>query len=136
MTSWGRPCSRCAWRFGPLLAIALLTACALPPETGVSDLLERRAERHLLAGLRAYDEAHYADAERELGKALDAGLLSARDRANAHKHRAFVYCTSQRLAACADAFRAARAADPDFALTRAEAGHPLWGPVYRRVAAQ
>ena len=28
---------------------------------------------------------------------------------------------------------AARTADPGFALTRPEAGHPLWGPVYRQV---
>jgi len=25
-----------------------------------------------------------------------------------------------------------READPAFALTRSESGHPLWGPVYRR----
>ena len=41
--------------------------------------------------------------------------------------------TSERLAECESAFRAARAADPAFALSRSEAGHPLWGPVYRRV---
>jgi hypothetical protein len=34
---------------------------------------------------------------------------------------------------CEAAFRAARAADPGFVLSRSEAGHPLWGPVYRRV---
>lgn len=113
----------------------LLSACTALPEGGLTEVMQRPAERALLAGLRAYDDAQYADAERELGKALDTGLVSARDRANAHKHLAFVYCTSQRLAACANAFRAARAADPDFALSRAEAGHPLWGPVYRRVAA-
>lgn len=114
---------------------ALLGACTVLPEGGLSEVIERPAERALLAGLRAYDDAQYADAERELGKALAAGLVSARDRANAHKHLAFVYCTSQRLAVCAAAFRAARAADPDFALSRAEAGHPVWGPVYRRIAA-
>jgi Tfp pilus assembly protein PilF len=117
-----------------LVLALLLSACAMPPEGGLSEVMQRPAERTLLAGLRAYDDAQYADAERELGKALAAGLVSARDRANAHKHLAFIYCTSQRLTACAEAFRAARAADPDFALSRAEAGHPLWGPVYRRVA--
>ena len=28
--------------------------------------------------------------------------------------------------------RAARKADPQFALGKSEAGHPLWGPVYKR----
>jgi len=111
-----------------------LGACAVAPQPGLSEVMQRPAERALLAGLRAYDEAHYADAERDLARALAAGLVSIKDRAAAHKHLAFIYCTSQRSKPCEDAFRAARAADPGFALTRAEAGHPQWGPVYKRVA--
>ena len=65
---------------------------------------------------------------------MRSGLASAKDRAAASKHLAFIYCTSQRLADCEGAFRAARAADPGFALSRSEAGHPLWGPVYSRIA--
>jgi hypothetical protein len=57
-------------------------------------------------------------------------LNTVRDRATAHKTLAFIYCTSGRAAECASAFRAARAADPTFALNKAEAGHPVWGPVY------
>ncbi|HET9820579.1 MAG TPA: TssQ family T6SS-associated lipoprotein [Burkholderiaceae bacterium] len=115
------------------VAVLLLGACAVPPGVGLTEVLQRPAERALLNGLRAYDDAQYAQAERELQKALAAGLASPKDRAMAHKHLAFVFCTSQRMAACEAAFRAALAADPEFALTRAEAGHPLWGPVYRRV---
>lgn len=118
-----------------VLLCAVLGACAVAPEGGLSEVMQRPAERALLAGLRAYDDGQYADAERALNKALDTGLVSARDRATANKHLAFVYCTSQREKACADAFRAARAADLGFGLSRAEAGHPLWGPVYKRVAA-
>ena len=116
------------------IALAMLSACTVPPAPGLSEVLQRPAERALLNGLRAYEDAQYADAERELQRALAAGLVSARDRATAHKHLAFVFCTSQRISACEAAFRAALATDPAFALTRAEAGHPLWGPVYRRVS--
>ena len=127
------------YRFASRLVVAslcsLLVACAVKPEGGLSEVMQRPAERALLAGLRAYDDGQYADAERDLNKALTTGLVSARDRASANKHLAFVYCTSQRLKPCEDAFRAARAADAEFALSRAEAGHPLWGPVYKRVAA-
>ena len=123
---------------GIRLAIALLIAtlggCAVVPQGGLSEVMQRPAERALLAGLRAYDDAQYVDAERELIKALTTGLVSVKDRASAHKHLAFVYCTSQRIAPCEAAFRSARAADPEFALSRAESGHPLWGPVYKRVA--
>jgi Tfp pilus assembly protein PilF len=127
--------ARCAAPLAAMVVVALLGGCAVAPQGGLSEVMQRPAERALLAGLRAYDDGLYADAERELAKALATGLVSSRDRASAHKHLAFVYCTSQRTAACADAFRAARAADPAFALSRAEAGHPLWGPVYKRVAA-
>ncbi len=118
-----------------VLLCALLGGCAVAPQGGLSEVMQRPAERALLAGLRAYDDAQYVDAERELTRALTTGLVSAKDRASAHKHLAFVYCASQRVAPCEAAFRAARAADVEFALTRAEAGHPLWGPVYKRVAA-
>ena len=112
---------------------ALLAACAADP--GLTDVMQRPAERALLTGMRAYEDAQYADAERELKRALATGLTSAKDRASAHKHLAFVYCTSDRLAACDKAFRDALGADPGFVLTKAEAGHPQWGPVYRRVTA-
>lgn len=100
---------------------------------GLAELMERPAERALIEGIRAYDDAQYAVAEAALRKALGAGLASARDRASAHKLLAFISCSSQRLAECESAFKAARAADPAFALNRSEAGHPLWGPVYRKV---
>jgi hypothetical protein len=113
---------------------ALLGACALPGSApGLVELSERPAGKALLAGLRAYDDAQYLVAEQQLKESLKLGLAAPRDRAAAHKHLAFVYCTSARLPACEAEFRAARAAEPGFALTKAEAGHPQWGPVWQRV---
>jgi len=122
----------------PLLAALLLAACAAPPPppkpppSGLAELMERPGERALFEGIRAYDDGQYSVAENALRKALTAGLQSGRDQASAHKLLAFITCTSKRLADCEQAFRAARAADPTFALSRSEAGHPLWGPVYRK----
>jgi len=120
---------------GVLLA-ALLGACAQPPKaaapSGLLDLVDQPAEGALLAGLRAYDDAAYPAAEKQLKAALQAGLRSPRDRAAAHKLLAFVYCTSNRMADCEAQFRAARAADPGFTLAKSELGHPLWGPVWQR----
>jgi Tfp pilus assembly protein PilF len=120
------------------LLLALLAGCAskppaAPQPVGLAELMERPAERALIDGIRAYDEGQYAPAEAALRKALAAGLRSPRDQASAHKLLAFITCTSNRAADCEAAFRAARAADPTFALSRSEAGHPLWGPVYRKV---
>lgn len=117
--------------------LALLTACAqppvAPPAIGLLDVAERPAERALLAGMRAYEDAQYPQAEKQLQAALQGNLVSPRDRAAAHKLLAFIFCTSNRMTDCEVQFRAARAADPGFALSKSEAGHPLWGPVYQRV---
>ncbi|MCY7314268.1 MAG: TssQ family T6SS-associated lipoprotein [Rubrivivax sp.] len=118
----------------------LLIGCAMPPSApvaaspaiGLAELMERPAERALIDGIRAYDDGQYSAAESALRQALQAGLASPRDRASAHKLLAFITCTSARVAACEAAFRAARAADPGFVLNRSEAGHPQWGPVYRK----
>ena len=113
---------------------APLPAAPEPPTVSQSvvELSSRPGEQALLAGLRAYDDGQYQVAEQKLGTALTAGLAAPKDRAAAHKTLAFLYCTSKRLKPCEAEFRAARVADQRFALSKAEAGHPLWGPVYRR----
>jgi len=115
------------------LLLALLAGCVVPPPTGLMDVAERPAEKALLAGMRAYDDGQYPQAEQSLNQALTAGLASPKDRAAAHKYLAFIFCTSDRMPACEAQFRAARGDDPAFALSKAEAGHPQWGPVYQRV---
>lgn len=118
----------------PWLLALLASACATTvPAPGLLEILDRGAERALLDGMRAYDEGQYPAAEAALRKALSLSLRHPRDRAAAHKLLAFMQCTSDRIAGCEADFRAARSADPAFALTRAEAGHPLWGPVYRQL---
>ena len=121
-------------RLPPLALVAAMLAggCALAPapSPGLMDVAERPAEKALLAGMRAYDDGQYVAAEAQLKQALATGLASPRDRAAAHKHLAFIYCTSQRVPACEAEFRAAQRDDPAFMLSRAEAGHPLWGPVW------
>lgn len=126
-----------------LLFTAVMAGCATPPPpapapaapSGLAELMERTAERALVEGIRLYDEGQYPAAEAALKRALQAGLASPRDQATAHKLIAFVACTSAREPECEAAFRAARSADPAFELAKAEAGHPMWGPVYRRVTA-
>lgn len=113
----------------------LLAACmqAAPPPLGLLDVTSRPAERALLAGLKAYDDAQYEPADRLFREALAAGLASPRDRAEAHKRLAFIHCAAGRLADCEMEFRLARQADPTFALDKSEAGHPVWGPIYKKL---
>ena len=128
------PLVRLMQAFAAAAVATLLVACDTVPQqqstVGLTDLTERPAERALMGAMRAYDDADYPAVERQANEAMKLGLRSTRDVATAHKLRAFVYCTSNRLAACEAEFRAARGADPAFVLSKAEAGHPVWGPVY------
>lgn len=119
------------------LLAACLGACATPEPTTVSvaELLQRPAERALANGLRSYDDGAFDAAERALHEALDKGLRDPRDIAVAHKYLAFIACAFKRTSECEANFRAAFTADPNFQLSAAEVGHPIWGPIYRQVYA-
>lgn len=90
------------------------------------------AEMSLADGLKAYQGGQYRMAETQLKTALQAGLTAPADVATANKHLAFIYCTSKRDTPCLAAFKAAKAADPSFALSKAEAGHPMWARTYKK----
>jgi Tfp pilus assembly protein PilF len=85
-------------------------------------------------GLRQYEDGEYADAARNLQGAIDLGL-SDRERANAHKHLAFIHCSSSRERACREEFRKALSVDAGLELAAAEAGHPVWGPIFSSLKA-
>ncbi len=117
------------------LLCGLTAACMQAPTApvGLLEVAERPAEKALLAGLRAYDDAQYPQAERQLRQALQEGLAAPRDRAAAYKYLAFIYCSTDRVSTCEAAFRAAQRSDPAFALSKSEQGHPIWGPAYQRM---
>ena len=113
---------------GLVVAAALVLAgCAVQP---LQELLQpSKGSATLATGLREYEEGGYAEAARNLQGAIDLGLHD-RERARAHKHLAFIHCASNRERACREEFRKALAIDPGLELTPAEAGHPVWGPLF------
>jgi len=86
--------------------------------------------------VQRYDDGEYQEAARHFQRALEQGLASPADQANARKHLAFIACVGSRTSACRVEFRKAFEADASFDLTPAEAGHPMWGPVFRSVQAE
>ena len=115
--------------FRALAALALVSAlagCALFPPAGA----ENKGGPTLAAGLRQYEEGQTAESARMLQSAIDQGL-SERERVTAYKHLAFIHCAEGRERQCRDQFRKALAIDPRMELAPAEAGHPVWGPVFR-----
>ena len=105
---------------------------AAPPPAPARGLAEQAFDE----GVKSYEDGDYKAAARHLQTAVNFGLPQAAERANAHKYLAFVSCTSNQPRACRDEFHKALAADPAFDLTPAEAGHPIWGPVFRAVKSE
>jgi Tfp pilus assembly protein PilF len=117
--------------------VAALAGCESAPVKGIQQEVKAVFEHHegepkLKAGIQDYQDAHYATAEKEFRASLDLGLAT-HDQVTAHKYLAFIYCVSGRKQLCRDEFRKALAVDPSFELDPGEAGHPIWGPVFREV---
>lgn len=128
---------------GAIAVAAIAAACATTPHEApksvapqiTEDTLRARAKEQLASGLKLYETGDYEGALKNLQASLDHGLLSKSDQATARKNLAFIHCANGREGPCADEFRKAFEIDPNFALTPAEDGHPVWGPVYRTVRA-
>lgn len=90
-----------------------------------------RRSPQLLAGIEAYDNGRHREAAKLLRSALPR--LSRAEQVDAHKYLAFIECSLNRKSQCHDEFKRALSLDPSFDLGPAEAGHPLWGPIFRSV---
>ena len=98
--------------------------------------LSRNAGNSYLAeGVQNYEEGNYRVAKRRLQLALEEGL-SRPDRVKAHKYLAFIACVSSQSLTCREEFAIALELDPNFDLAPAEAGHPIWGPMFKNVKAK
>jgi len=129
-------------------AALLAAACAELPKLGGAEpqkpaapqitesSLRERATQQLADGVKQYEAGDYDNAVKSLSSSLEHGLLSKAEQARARKYLAFSHCVSGREILCRDEFRKAFEIYPDFALTAAEDGHPIWGPIYRNVRTQ
>ena len=100
------------------------------------DMLRDRAKEQLAQGVKQFDAGDFDNAAKNLQGSLDHGLLPKQEQSTARKYLAFIYCVGNREQACRDEFRKAFEINPEFALTPAEDGHPIWGPIYRSVRTQ
>jgi len=113
--------------FIPAILAITLSACSTAP---LRDLIQpSKGAATLATGLKQYDDGEYPEAARNIQAAIDLGL-SDREAAKAHKNLAFIHCASTRERACREEFSKALSIDPTLELTAAEAGHPVWGPIF------
>lgn len=121
-----------------VLLLLLATGCSSAPirTVGLDRISIRKADRELSAGIRNYEDGNYKTAAKNLQTALDLGLTFKSDAVQAHKYLAFIYCLSERQKQCRDEFKKTLEKDNNFDLKPAEAGHPIWGPIFRAVKAE
>ncbi|MGH8519527.1 MAG: TssQ family T6SS-associated lipoprotein [Panacagrimonas sp.] len=112
--------------------LAILALAALLPACAAIDQMVQatKAQVTLVEGLRQYDAGDHDESAKALAAALEQGL-GEKDRAAAHKHLAFIHCSAGRERQCREEFRRALADDPATHLDPAEAGHPVWGPIFQ-----
>src|SRR5512139_214238 len=111
------------------LSALLLSGCATSGQNSCGSPTEQK----LSYGVLSYEEGDYRASTTALQGALNGGLIRTSDRVRAHKYLAFIHCVSAQEEMCRNDFRKALEIDPDFNLEPAEAGHPIWGPVFRSV---
>ncbi len=90
-------------------------------------------DKKLNYGVLSYEEGNYQASITALQGVLETGLSGKPEQVKAYKYLAFIQCVSGREAMCRDYFKKALEIDPNFNLNSAEAGHPIWGPVFRSV---
>ena len=114
-----------------LLMLLAISGCSSLDMPGYQRL---SGKPYLWQGIAFYEEGNYRAASRRLMFALEEGL-NVPDRVQAHKYLAFIACVSGRQLTCREEFAIALKLDPSFELDEAEAGHPIWGPVFRSAKA-
>jgi hypothetical protein len=113
-----------------LLGVAVLLSGCNALEMGACN---NPVDQKLNYGVLSYEEGNYQASVTALQGVMETGLSSKADQVRAYKYLAFIHCVSSREKMCRDDFKKALEIDPRFDLEPAEAGHPIWGPVFRSV---
>jgi outer membrane protein assembly factor BamD (BamD/ComL family) len=93
------------------------------------------AKRYLDKGVSEYQAGNYVNAKTAFEGVLGNQYATRNELLSANKHMAFIHCISGDQKMCREHFKRVFELNPDFELSAAEAGHPLWGPVFRSVQA-
>lgn len=125
-------------RYLLITMLVLVSGCSTPWYNrtfcdGGQQRNETPADKKLNYGVLSYEEGNYQASITALQGVLDTGLTGKPEQVKAYKYLAFIQCISGREGLCRDYFRKALELDPNFTLNTAEAGHPIWGPVFRSV---
>lgn len=92
-----------------------------------------QVEQKLEIAVKEYEEGNYVTAMNALEAVLATKSASRAQKVRANKYMAFISCISSREKSCREYFKNILEINPEFNLSAAEAGHPIWGPVFKNV---
>ena len=90
-------------------------------------------------GIRNYEDGNYATSIATLQSLVNHKDATKGEKIIAYKYLAFNHCISSaeskdyRERMCRESFKKAFELNPSFNLSPAEAGHPVWGPIFSSV---
>jgi Tfp pilus assembly protein PilF len=119
-----------------VVVIWLLSGCQALNSCDECWWYNRTPGHKLSKGVENYEDGNYIASVEALNNVLQTKLADRNDKVSAYKYIAFIDCVSGREKMCYEAFRKALLLNPNFELTPAEAGHPVWGPVFRSAKAK
>ncbi len=115
------------------LCMLLLAGCGtiLSCDDGRDVVWFTSSTEHMLNnGIRNFEDGNYSEAMKILQDVVDNQDTSKEIKVESYKYLAFIHCISDREKMCRESFKKALELNPDFNLTPAEAGHPVWGSVF------
>lgn len=120
-----------------LILIGLIVGCgiviAYENPSGEIKSFRKEVDQQLKVGIKEFESGNYDASLSALQAVLESQVADKKDHVTAYKYLAFIHCVSSNNQLCNDYFRKALEIDPNFELSQAEVGHPVWGAAFRRV---
>ena len=88
------------------------------------------AEHTVNNGIKDFEDGNFSAALPLFQSVVENKEATKKLKIESYKYMAFIYCITDREKQCRESFKKALETDPSFSLTLAEAGHPVWGPVF------
>ena len=121
------------------LCLLVLGGCATSCGDGDVRLFRTTTEFMVNNGIRNYEDGNYSASQSILQSLVANKDATKSEKILAYKYLAFIHCVSStesrelRERMCRDSFKKAFELNPHFDLSPAEAGHPVWGPIFSSV---
>jgi Tfp pilus assembly protein PilF len=124
--------------FVPVLILSLILGCAHFEESGTKESKPQEAppQTPFSLAVKSYEGGNYKKALTEFKEVIKLPDLSLADQIQVHKYLAFINCLTNKSKRGIIEFKKALELDPKFELTPAEAGHPMWGQVFKKAKAE